>query len=178
VATTAWVADAQAFIFVAWLALDVGARDTPTPVALGPLAFAFAAGAGVIGLSGSALIGQLMGALGIVVGVVGLAGWKWPDIRPGHAGVAAAMSALGLMLLYGHFYVDAPRPALGLLLLVPFVPLAVRDIGPTWKAVAVALALTLVPVGASMHLAKTADDAENAESTDAAGGENDYGAMY
>lgn len=177
-AASAWVLDAGAALLVGWLAFDAGARSAPTPVALGPLALAFAASAGAIGLSGSALVAQLLGALGIVVGVVGLAGWRWPDIRPTHAGVGASVTAFGLLLLYGHFYVDAPRPALAVLLPVLFVPLAVRGVGSTWKAVALALALTLPAVAASLHLAKVADEVANAEPADGGGAaEYDYGAL-
>ncbi|MCB9527046.1 MAG: hypothetical protein H6701_01365 [Myxococcales bacterium] len=81
---TAFIADAALAGALVWFALDGAARasDRPAPVVLGPLALALALGALATALSGSARMGQTMGAVAAVTGVVGLAGWRWPALRP------------------------------------------------------------------------------------------------
>lgn len=172
---SAYVLDAAAILLVAWVAVDHAAQDAPTPAVLGPLAIAFAAAAGAIGVSGSASIAQLGGAMGIAVGLTALAAWRWPDLRAGHGAVGAAVLAYGLLVLYGHHYVDMPRPVTGLLLAAPIGVLAARAARRTLPAAALALIAVLPPALGALYLAKAADDAKMAdEQSDDGGADYDY----
>jgi hypothetical protein len=72
-ATLAWIVGVAAAGTVLWWLLDRPARRRPLPFALGPLAIAAAAFAGVMVLSGSAKSSQLLGALAAGVGALALA---------------------------------------------------------------------------------------------------------
>ncbi len=168
---SAWVLDAGLMMLIAWLGVDHAARHAPAPAALAPVALAFAAAAGAIVISGSAIIGQLSGAMGVAVAVVGLAAWRWPDVRVGHGAVGAAGVGLGLVVSYGHFYVDMPRPVAGLLVLAPLGALGGLMGARTWQKVALALALAAIPAGLAGWLAKQADAAAMEEG---GGGEYEY----
>ena len=160
---SAYVLDAAALLLVTWLAVDHAAREAPAPAVLGPLALAFAAAAGAVSVSGSASIAQACGAMGVAVGAVALAGWRWPDLRPGHGAVGAAVLAYGLLVIYGHHYVDMPRRVTGLLLVAPAGVVAARAVRRTVPAVLLALAAVLPPALGALYLAKAADDAKMAE---------------
>lgn len=158
-----WVVDGIALAAVVWIisqrSLTAGDADgvDPTPAVLGSLALALVGAALSIGLSGSALIGQMVGGFAAVVGLVGLAGWRWPELAGvGHGAAGVALLALTLALLQGHLFVDMPRPVAVLLLLAPLggiAGLAVgRSLGRTLPAVGVALALTGALVGGAVGL--------------------------
>lgn len=169
---SAWVLDAGLMMLVAWLGVDHAARRAPAPAVLAPVALAFAAAAGAVVISGSAIIGQLAGAMGVAVALVGVAAWRWPDVRVGHGAVGAAIVGLGLVVSYGHFYVDMPRPVAGLLVLAPLGALGGLLGARTWQKVALALALAAVPAATAGWLAKQADAAAMEE--DGGGGEYEY----
>ncbi len=172
---SAWVLDAGLMMLVAWLGVDHAARHAPAPSVLAPVALAFAAAAGAVVISGSASVGQLAGAMGVAVALVGVAAWRWPDVRVGHGAVGAAVVGLVLVVSYAHFYVDMPRPVAGLLVLTPLGALGGLLGARTWQKVALALALAAVPAATAGWLAKQADAAEMEEDGGGGGGyEYDY----
>lgn len=175
-ATAQWGIEPLVWGAVVWLVVDRSAAVGPAPTTLGPLALSFV-GAGVAtGLSGSLLVAQLMVAMGVATATLGFLGWWRPALRPGHGAIAGALTGFVALVLYAHFYVEAPRPVMGLLLAAPLAAFAGRAPGPTWRRVALTLVLAAVPVGAAVWLAWQADQAEQAEAVE--GGGQDYGSYY
>lgn len=177
-----WVVDALLLGAVVWIvlqrALDRGAGEADTtPLLLGGLAVALIGAAACTALTGSVRIGQTLGGFAAVVGVVGLAGWRWPTLASaGQAAVGAAMLALTLGLVYAHHFVEVPRPVTTLLLLAPLgAAVAVsagRSLGRTLPAVGVALGLTAAVVGAAAGLTGLNEQVK-AEAVEAEGGGDD-----
>lgn len=178
----AWVVDALALALVVWIALhralphaEPEAGPPIAPLILGPLALALVGAALTTALTGSARIGQQLGASAAVVGVVGLAGWRWP-LRVGHGAVGAAALVLMLGLLYAQLFVEVPRPVATLLMLAPLGALAAvaagRHLGRTLPAVAIGLGLTAAAVGAAAGLTALNEQAK-AAAVEADGGDED-----
>lgn len=72
-----------------------------------------------VGLSGSAQLGELAGALSATIGVALLASWIWPA-RPLLSGVVPVLALVGgAILCNGKFYADLPSSAGVWLLLAP-----------------------------------------------------------
>lgn len=140
IAESAWVVDAAALAIVGWLATDHAASKLPAPAVLGPLAVALAAAGALIGLSGSARIGQLAGGIGVATGVAGLFAWRFPKFKIGSGAVASAYIALAMLVIFSHFYGELPRPGAALLLVLPGVSLVATGLPSTLKAVGAALA--------------------------------------
>lgn len=197
-AGSAWVVDGLATGLVVWIVLHHAiagpARVEPAdpargegvpraPLVLGPLALALVGGAVATVLTGSARVGQQLGAMAAVVGLVGLAGWRWPALRPGHGAVGAATLALVLGLIYAHFFVELPRPIAGLLLLSPYGAVAAlgaaRLLGRPLPAVGLGLALSGAVVGGAVGLTVAHESAKAAaaDADSGADGEDD-GAYY
>lgn len=175
---TAFIADAALAGALVWFALDGAARasDRPAPVVFGPLALALALAALATALSGSARMGQTMGAVAAVTGVVGLAGWRWPALRPGHGAVAVAALALVAGLVHAHHFVELPRAVAGLLLIAPLGALAGARVRGR-AGVFAACGLTLVVAGAAAGITVAREQAK-AAAEEAGGGEADDGEYY
>lgn len=143
-----------------WLATDRLRAALPGPgpdpqagglvAALG-LAGLVGASAGLLGGSGSALMGQLGGALAAASAPIALAAWWRPGL-PLLRGAAPALTLLlGALVLNGAFYTGAMRTAVPLLLLLApwganlalLPPLRAR---PAWQRAAVAAAGVLLPL--------------------------------
>lgn len=110
--------------FGLWVYLDRRAlQDATSGVTLLTVAVGAAA---VPAMTGSVLLGQLGGALAVVL--AGWLLWNWPRPRwlLGHAGTAVTVLTLGSLLLVGRFYSETPL-SISLLLLVALaanVPMA------------------------------------------------------
>lgn len=173
-----WVVDALALGCAVWIllqrALTVGAGEAnATPLLLGGMALALIGAAVTTGLTGSVRIGQTLGGFAAVVGLVGLAGWRWPTLAEvGHGALGAATLALMLGLVYAHHFVEVPRPVATLVMLAPLgavVAVAVgRSSGRTLAAVGVSLGLTAALVGAAAGLTGLNEQVK-AEAADAEG---------
>lgn len=172
-----WIIDAVLVGAAVWIALALSAAHLPTPVLLGPIALAMAGGAGVAVLSHSALLGQLLGGVGLVFGVIALAGWYKSDLKAGQGAVALGVTVLGVLLVFGHYTTQLPRGAGTLLLLTPAAALVGRLFARTWVAVLVVGALAAAPVGLAVWLVQGKVAA--AEKPDPSGApEIDYGKLY
>lgn len=172
-----WIIDAILVGSGVWIALAFSVDHLPTPVLLGPIALAMAGGAGVAVLSSSALLGQLLGGVGLVFGVIALAGWHKADLKASYGAIALGITVLGVLLVFGHYTTQLPRGAGTLLLLTPAVALVGRLFERTWVAVLVVGALAAAPVGLAVWLVQGKVAA--AEAPDPGGApEIDYGSLY
>ncbi len=136
---------------------------SPHPLALSAgVALSYAVGAAVLAASGSASVGQLLGAVGLSVAGVGLLG-------VGGSGVALVTSyaPLPLAALYAHHFLSPSLPTpVGALLVVLPLPLVLAPRGwwggGRWRQVGVALALVgcvalvLVALVGAVELARAA----------------------
>lgn len=172
---TAFIFDAAALGVAVWLLVDHAARqvERPAPIALGVLALALAGAALAIGLSGSARMAQTHGAVAAVIGVVAIAGWRWPALRPGHGAVALATLALIAGLLHGHHFVELPRGVAGVLLIAPLGALAATRLKGR-AAIAVTAAITALAVAAAV-LVTVSNEAHKARAAESdTGGDEGY----
>lgn len=172
-----WIIDAILVGSGVWIALAFSADRLSTPVLLGPIALAMAGGAGVAVFSHSALIGQLLGGVGLVFGIIALAGWWKADLKAGQGAIALGITVLGVLLVFGHYTTALPRGAGTILLLTPLVALAGHAFQRTWVAVLVVGALAAAPVGLAVWLTQGKVAAAEKPAPGAAP-EIDYGSMY
>lgn len=170
-----WILDAGLMGLITLIALSHAAERAPAPVIFGPLALTFAAAAGVCVLSHSALLGQLLGGVGIVIGVAALVGWK-TDLQPSPGGIAFGVLLLTLLLAFGHFTTQVPRSAGALLVLTPAVALVGLRFERTLIATLVVSALAAAPAGLAVWL--TQEKIEAAKPATDGVPEIDYGSMY
>lgn len=177
---TGWIIDAGVLGVGVWIAVDHAARgsDRPAPVVvgptlLGPIALALAAAALATGLSGSARMAQANGAVAAVIGVVGLAGWRWPALRPGHGAVAVAMTALVAGLVHAHHFVELPRAVAGLLLIAPLGAVVGAQVGKR-AGIAWAVVVSLVVAGAAVGLTVANEQAKAASAAEGDSGDGTY----
>lgn len=176
---TGWIVDAGLLGVGVWVAIDHAARrsDRPAPVVLGPIALALAAAALATGLSGSARMAQANGAVAAVIGVVGLAGWRWPALRPGHGAVAVAMTALVAGLVHAHHFVELPRAVGVLLLLAPLGAVLGAQVGKQVAGragVMWAVGVSLVIAGAAVGLTVANEQAKAASAAEGESGDGTY----
>lgn len=164
---TAFILDAAAIGLAVWLLVDHAAQtsDRPAPVALAPIALTLAGAALTIGLSGSARMAQTHGAVAATIGVVALAGWRWPALRPGHGAIALATLALVAGLLHGHHFVELPRGVATLLLAAPLGALVgARRRGHAAVAAAAVTTTLVVALAAYVTVSNEAAKVSAAES--------------
>jgi hypothetical protein len=116
-----WLVAVTLILFATSRLIERGgaARSTPTEILLG---MALAAGFGAIALflGGSAILGQICGAFGLVL--AGLAVLTF-FLAPAHLGPIIPLIyvlALGSLLLNGSLFSDLPWPTSGLLWIAPF----------------------------------------------------------
>lgn len=108
-----------------WAALALGALWGATSVFgssrsagwFGAWAGASAGSAGLLALSGSALLGQVMGAMAVVAGVMMVLGIRWGRVPAGAVG--PLVLAHGGVLIYAWAFTEAPRGPLVLALIAP-----------------------------------------------------------
>lgn len=186
-ATSAWLLDGVAVGVLVWLLVDQAASAAlpdgvkGAPLVLGPLALALVGVALATGLTGSARVAQLIGGAAAVVGLIGLAGWRWSAVAPGRAATFAALALLVGGLFMAHFFVDLPRPIAALLLLAPLgVVAAVRVAQQTRKtmpAVVVGAVVSGILVGAALKATLVNEEAKAAAAAKKSGGD-DSGVYY
>jgi len=179
-----WVIDALAVAAAVWIALQRALPEAgdsegpdPTPILLGTLALALIGAAAATALTGSALVGQMIGGFAAVTGLVGLIGWRWPGLaHVGEGALGAAALAVSLALLHGHLFVEVPRPVSVLLMLAPLGGVvgvaAGRSLGRTLPAVGIALGVTAALVGAAAGLTGLNEQAK-AAAVEAGSGDDD-----
>lgn len=108
-----------------WAALVLGVlwgatsvlRSSGAPGWFGAWAGASAGAAGLLGLSGSALLGQVMGAIAVVAGVLAVLGVRWGRVPAGTVG--SLVLAYGGVLVYAWAFTEAPRGPLVMALAAP-----------------------------------------------------------
>lgn len=182
-ATSAWLLDGLLIALVVWLAVDHVAAAEPVegvrsaPLLLGPLALALAGTAITIGLTGSARVAQLIGGSAAVVGVVGLAGWRWPVLVPGRGAAFTGLALLVGGVLMARFFVDVPRPVVTLTLLAPLGALAARRASKTLPAVVIGVVVSGLLVGAALE-ATLVNEAAKAAAVEKKSGGDDSGTYY
>jgi hypothetical protein len=155
-AGTAWIAGLAAAVLLLWWALEGLAarlRDPSVPLVL--LGVASGSGA-VLMLSGSALLGQLAGALAAALGPLWLVSWWRKDAGLGRAAVPVVVVVLAGLWMAGRFYADLPAasaallalagPAAWTVLLPPVRRLAL------WARLAIGAAAVIVPLAAALVL--------------------------
>jgi hypothetical protein len=116
-----WLVAVTLILFATSRLIERGgaARSTPTEILLG---MALAAGFGAIALflGGSAILGQICGAFGLVLAGLGVLTFF---LAPAHLGPIIPLIyvlALGSLLLNGSLFSDLPWPTSGLLWIAPF----------------------------------------------------------
>lgn len=99
--------------FGVWLYLNQRAyQDASSAVSLPIVAVGSAV---VLTMTGSIMLGQLSGAVAVILGGWLLWNWRQTCCPLGYAGTAVIVLALGSLLLVGHFYSEAPT---GIILLL------------------------------------------------------------
>lgn len=136
-----WTGSLGVALFVVWTGLETLASRVPGPFL--PLALTLVASTAALALltSGSALLGQLAGALAAGLGALFLLTLLRRDLAIARGGVAVPAVALGGLVGIGYFYAELPWTAALLLLGAPLLgwlgelrPL--RRLGP-WSALAI-----------------------------------------
>jgi hypothetical protein len=116
-----WLVAVTLILFATSRLIERGgaARGTPTEILLG---MALAAGFGGIALflGGSALLGQICGAFGLVLAGLTVLTFFLPPAHLGPIIPLIYVLALGSLLLNGSLFSDLPWPASGLLWIAPF----------------------------------------------------------
>jgi hypothetical protein len=155
-----WLATLGAGVFALWSLLD---RQADTIVGIWvPLAFVvLAAGsAGVLALSGSALLGQLAGVLAAMAGAAALTAFLWKGVSIARGAVPVFVLILLGLWIAGYFYAEVPLASVLLLVHTPvLVGLAGKLAGHLprpWMAGLARSAAVLVPVGIALALALAA----------------------
>jgi len=178
IARTAWIVEPLAWALVAWLAVDHAERHAPRPAVLTALVVAFTAGAAVAAIGESARIGQTLGACAAACGALALVTWRYGDVTLGHGGVAVACLTFPLLVVYAHFYAEAPHPGAGLALVIPITALAGVGAASTLRGVLRVLLLAAIPAALAGYLAAQADAAKTSESKPKSDWEQDAADMY
>ena len=173
ISTTQWVVDGGLTALVVWVLLTQVVRRIPGPAVLGAVALGCASAALATGLTGSALIAQILGGFGIASGVLALIAWRWSWLQVGYGALTAAMAGFMGLLIYAHFYVDVPRPVMGTVLLTPITALVALPVASRSRGIILTALMALIPAGATVWLAWQADQASQA--ADESGGDSpDY----
>lgn len=152
-----WIGALALWLAVLWFLLERTVRRRPGALVPGTLLLAGAASAVAIGLSGTALFGQLTGALAAALCPVLLWTWWRPATPLAGSLVAAALLPLFALWINGAFYAELP-PAAAILLAAAPAFVLVRE-SPhlrrlsDGRATSLALAAVLLPLAVAVTLA-------------------------
>lgn len=117
------------------------------------LAMATGGSAAAIALSGSALVGQMLGAVATATGVLAVVAWLRPSLTPGRSAIGVVLAAIGSLAAYAYGYAEVHPATVVLLLLAPAGAVAASLDLAKWKRAGVALGAAAVPVLAAVAVA-------------------------
>jgi hypothetical protein len=165
---------------VAFAATSQAAAKLPAHATFAGLALTSAASAGVVVLTNSALLGQLMGGVTTVTAAMTVAALLRPSLRPGFGAVGAVLAVSQGLLLYALHYIETPTLAIVALTLAPAFVWAAALSQHRWKALGLALGAGALPLGAAFWFATHPPGEEDAQEggAPAEGGAADPYQMY
>jgi hypothetical protein len=117
------------------------------------LALTSASSAGVVVLTNSALLGQLLGGVTTVTAALAVASWLRPALRPGFGAIGAVLAVSQGLLLYALHYIETPTAAIVALALAPAGAWLAALSQHRWKALGLALLAAALPLGAAFWFA-------------------------